>query len=279
MLLTLPFAVWLFLAIEQLPLAAEESADPKKDMPKGLILGMLTLMISALLITFLNSSIGAADKMHGSFSLATSGEPLLDGFRVLYGNAAAKTLAFLAVIGLIASFHTIIYAYGRQIYSLARAGYYLPFMSLTNARRCRTWRCMPAPILGFRTMLILWFVAGRRTNAARSSAEPAQHGGVRRDDLVRHAGTFVHRAAQEHAQHHATVSQPAGHSRCAGDRRHRAGDYLLSSCRTRCIAAVCTRWPSFYVLGILYFALYGRNQLILSPEEEFAMSKGAKAHD
>ncbi len=59
-LLTLPFAVWLFLAIEQLPLAAEESADPKKDMPKGLILGMLTLMISALLITFLNASVGAA---------------------------------------------------------------------------------------------------------------------------------------------------------------------------------------------------------------------------
>ena len=56
---TLPFAVWLFLAIEQLPLAAEESADPKKDMPKGLILGMTTLMISALLITFLNSSVGA----------------------------------------------------------------------------------------------------------------------------------------------------------------------------------------------------------------------------
>ena len=59
-LATLPFAVWLFLAIEQLPLAAEESADPKKDMPKGLILGMLTLMVSALLITFLNSSIGKA---------------------------------------------------------------------------------------------------------------------------------------------------------------------------------------------------------------------------
>ncbi|HET9474255.1 MAG TPA: hypothetical protein VFO82_10195, partial [Steroidobacteraceae bacterium] len=35
----------------------------------------------------------------------------------------------------------------------------------------------------------------------------------------------------------------------------------------------------FYALGIVYFALYGRNQLILSPEEEFALSKGAKAHD
>jgi ethanolamine permease len=35
---------------------------------------------------------------------------------------------------------------------------------------------------------------------------------------------------------------------------------------------------AFYVLGILYFALYGRNQLILSPEEEFATSKGEKGH-
>jgi ethanolamine permease len=34
----------------------------------------------------------------------------------------------------------------------------------------------------------------------------------------------------------------------------------------------------FYALGILYFAFYGRNQLILSPEEEFAMSKGEKGH-
>ena len=37
-LAAMPFAVWLFLAIEQLPLAAEESVDPKSDMPKGIIL-------------------------------------------------------------------------------------------------------------------------------------------------------------------------------------------------------------------------------------------------
>ena len=74
-LAALPFAVWLFLAIEQLPLAAEESYDPKTDMPKGLIYGMATLMVSALLITFLNSGVGSTepDKMHGAFSLSTSG--------------------------------------------------------------------------------------------------------------------------------------------------------------------------------------------------------------
>ncbi len=166
--MTLPFAVWLFLAIEQLPLAAEESADPKKDMPKGLILGMLTLMVSALLITFLNSSVGSTEegKMHGAFTLSTSGEPLLDGFRVLYGSGAAKTLAFLAVIGLIASFHTIIYAYGRQIYSLARAGYYLPFMSLTNDKKVPHMALYIGSALGFATMMILWYVLGSEKSSA-----------------------------------------------------------------------------------------------------------------
>jgi ethanolamine permease len=37
----------------------------------------------------------------------------------------------------------------------------------------------------------------------------------------------------------------------------------------------------WFAVGILYFALIGRHRLILSPEEEFAMTaseKAAKAH-
>ena len=34
---------------------------------------------------------------------------------------------------------------------------------------------------------------------------------------------------------------------------------------------------AFYALGILYFAVYGRNQLILSPEEEFALEQGRES--
>ena len=56
-LASLPFAVWLFLAIEQLPLAAEESHDPQRDMPKGIIAGILTLIVSAFLVLFLNTGI------------------------------------------------------------------------------------------------------------------------------------------------------------------------------------------------------------------------------
>ena len=36
---SLPFAIWFFLAIEEVPLAAEESMDPRRDVPKGSVLG------------------------------------------------------------------------------------------------------------------------------------------------------------------------------------------------------------------------------------------------
>ena len=88
----------------ELPLAAEESHDPKKDMPKGLLLGILTLCISATLVTFLNSSIPVTDGTRsGAFYLGTSGEPILDGFRVTIPGLAS-VLSLLAVVGLIAMF-------------------------------------------------------------------------------------------------------------------------------------------------------------------------------
>ena len=280
-LMTLPFAVWLFLAIEQLPLAAEESADPKKDMPKGLILGMLTLMVSALLITFLNSSVGSLDegKMHGAFTLSASGEPLLDGFRVLYGSGAAKTLAFLAVIGLIASFHTIIYAYGRQIYSLARAGYYLPFMSLTNAKKVPHMALYIGSALGFATMMILWFAV--KGDATKSTAII---GGTLLNMAV--FGAMISYAMQGLSFIVLRKNMPNI------VRPYRSPVGIPGALVTIVVALVTIYYQlqdpiyrgavyyvaAFYALGILYFAVYGRNQLILSPEEEFALSKGAKAH-
>ncbi|MFP6576357.1 MAG: amino acid permease, partial [Pirellulaceae bacterium] len=51
----LPFAIWFYLAIEQLPLAAEETHDVVRDMPRALILGIFTLLILSLFTMVLNS--------------------------------------------------------------------------------------------------------------------------------------------------------------------------------------------------------------------------------
>ena len=100
-----------------------------------------------------------------------STEPLLDGFRALFGSDIAKILAAVAVIGLIASFHTIIFAYGRQIYSLSRAGYFPAFLSVTHGTRKSPHVALIAgAVLGLAVMLITWFSVGRGGGAALSSA-------------------------------------------------------------------------------------------------------------
>jgi ethanolamine permease len=276
-LATLPFAVWLFLAIEQLPLAAEESADPKKDMPRALILGMITLMMSALLTVFLNSGVGstAPGQMQGAQSLAKSSEPLLDGFRVVWGGVAAKTLAFLAVIGLIASFHTIIYAFGRQIYSLSRAGYYLDVLSLTSGRKVPHMALYAGSALGLATMLVVWFVAGEE-------ARGAVIGGMLLNMAV--FGAMISYAMQ--GLSFILLRRNLPHI----ERPYRSPLGVWGAGLTIAIALVTLYFQlqdpvyrngvyavaAFYVLGLLYFALLGRHRLILSPEEEFAMSRGEK---
>jgi len=124
----IPFAIWFYLAIEELPLAAEESHDPKRDIPRATLWGITTLVVTGALTFLLN---GAVDG--GAKSIGLSATPLFDGFKAVFGdNAGAAILALIGLIGLIASFFTIIYAYGRNTYSLSRAGYFPHFLSLTH---------------------------------------------------------------------------------------------------------------------------------------------------
>ena len=127
----LPFAIWFFLAIEQLPLAAEEAHTPARDLPRGLLYGLLTLVVAAFATLFLNTGIAP-----GAGALGSSAEPLFEGFKTTFGQGfGAKLLALVAVTGLVASFHSIIFAYGRQIFSLSRAGYFPRWLSRTHDRR------------------------------------------------------------------------------------------------------------------------------------------------
>ena len=126
----LPFAMWFYLAIEQLPLAAEESHDAARDMPKALIWGIVTLLLLSLLTLVLNSGVGG-----GAVAIGSSDAPLSDGFQAVFGKGMASWLLTLfALTGLVASFHTIVYAYGRVLFALSRAGYIPRWISLTNSQ-------------------------------------------------------------------------------------------------------------------------------------------------
>ena len=279
-LAALPFAVWLFLAIEELPLAAEEAVDPKNDMPKGLIFGMFTLIVSALMIMLLNASIGSPEqgRLHGSFSLATSAEPLLDGFRVIYGDDIAKLLSLFAVIGLIASFHTIIFAFGRQIYSLSRAGYYPAFMSITHgSRKTPHIALFTGAALGLAMIMAVWFALGAEKGGAVIGATLLNMAvfGAMISYAFQGLSFILLRRNMPNIER--PYRSPLGIPGAAAtvvislvtlcyqfqDPVYRSGVYLVLA---------------WYVLGVLYFALVGRHKLVLSPEEEFAITGGQHGH-
>ena len=140
-----PYAIWFFLAVEGVPLAAEEAKEPHKSLPRGLIGSMLILAFFALSILFLGP--GAA----GAEALKASGAPLVDALKAVYGANTwlAGLVNFVGLAGLIASFFSIIYAYSRQIFALSRAGYLPKSMSLTNKNHAPHLAIIIPGIIGF----------------------------------------------------------------------------------------------------------------------------------
>jgi ethanolamine permease len=161
-LAALPFAVWLYLAIEETPLAAEESVDPCRDMPRGILVALVTLITTAFLIATINPAVEGV----GSYKLGTSGEPVLDGFRALYGKASAIPLGLIALSGLIASFHAILYGLGRQIFALSRSGYFPTLLSTTHAvYKTPHVALFTGSLIGIGIMMTLWCVLGGKAAA------------------------------------------------------------------------------------------------------------------
>jgi len=140
----LPFAMWLFLAIEGVPLAAEEAKDPAKDVPKGIIAAMLFLLFTAVLVVFLLAGSAGADMM------SKSAVPLVDALNANGNNSLATLVNLLGLAGLIASFFSIIYGYSRLIFALSRAGYLPKSLSITTEHKKVPARALIIPgIFGF----------------------------------------------------------------------------------------------------------------------------------
>ena len=74
-------------------------------------------------------------------------------------------LALIGLIGLIASFFTIIYAYGRNTYSLSRAGYFPKSLSITHPTRNTPYVALIAgAVVGYVLALVIYFL-GQSQNA------------------------------------------------------------------------------------------------------------------
>lgn len=266
----LPFAIWFYLAIEQLPLAAEEAHDPVRDMPRGLLWGILTLIIASFLTLFLNAGIAP-----GAAVVGQSDEPLFLAFKTIFGDGmGASLLALVAVAGLIASFHTIIYAYGRNIYSLSRAGYFPKWLSVTHSVRKTPYVALIAgAVIGFVVALVIHYGEAVFGNVPVGAVllNMAVFGAV--IAYIMQMLAFVKLRAKRGIER--PYVSPLGNVGAYG-----AGlialvtlVFLFLNGDYRVGVYGCAVW---FALGLLYFAVHSRHQMILSPEEEFAMNLKAE---
>ncbi len=266
MFYALPFAVWFFLAIEQVPLAAEEAQQPRRDLPKALLWGILTLLIAAALTLLLNSGIAP-----GAAAVGVSPDPLFDAFKTIFGDGiGAVALSLAAVAGLVASFHAIIYAYGRNLYSLSRAGYLPKGLSLTlRGRQTPHLALLAGAVIGYAIALLIafgqeWF--GPTVPVAAVLLNMAVFGAV--ISYVLQMAAFI-RLRQRFPQMERPYVSPLGivGAAVAGIIALLVLVFSLLNADYRMGLYGCALW---FAAGLLYFALKGRHQLVKSPEEEFA---------
>ncbi|MDQ1598399.1 MAG: ethanolamine permease [Microbacteriaceae bacterium] len=268
-LFALPFATWFFLGIEELPLAAEEAHNPTKDIPRAGIWGIVTLAFFGLLVLFLNPAVT------GSKQIAASGEPLLDGFRAFLPDGVAAILALFALVGLLASLQGIMFAAGRNMYSLSRAGYYPKFLSLTGRKHETPWVALiVGAVVGFIVLLVVQWIS-----AASEAASTAANGIIL---FIAVFGAVISYVMQMVSFVILRRKFPNA------NRPYRSPVGVFGAVVAGAIAALTFFGIVFvidfrpaiftgliiFAAGILIFALVGRNRLVLSPEEEYALSGG-----
>jgi len=267
----LPFAIWFYLAIEEVPLAAEESMDPRRDVPKGTIWGMHTLLIFSILTLFINTGLPGGASVYGA-----SGFPLLDGLKGIFGEGdIVSLLGLLFVIGLVASFFTIIYAYGRNTFSLSRAGYFPKFLSITHGQRKTPHVALIAgAIVGYAISLLVFVLQEQELGAQIVAAllNMAVFAAVISYTLQCVSFILLRQKLPNIDRPYRSPWGVPG-AAIAGliavisliaiflNEAYRPGVYGVAA---------------YYLLGVLYFAISGRNRLVLSPEEEFALTAGER---
>ncbi|MBM6405633.1 amino acid permease [Phycicoccus sp. CSK15P-2] len=265
-LAALPFAIWFFLGIEELPLAAEETHTPQRDIPRGSLMGMFTLLATAFVVLVLNPGVLGAEE------ISDSGEPILDGFRAIFPDSnIAALLSLFALAGLVASFQGIMFAAGRNLYSLSRAGYYPQVLSLTGSRKVPYVALLASAGIGLLLIIGLSVVLGEdAADVATQLLNIAVFGAVISYLLQMVAFVMLRRKFPSAER---PYRSPVGIGGAVVAGVISAGTLVILPFNPD-YRSVIFGVAIFFAIGLAYFAVRGRHHLVYSPEEEYAMSGG-----
>jgi ethanolamine permease len=266
----MPAAGWFYLAIEGVPLAAEETRDPSRDLPRGMVAAMVSLVAFSMLALFLGPGAAGVEVMQSAENPLPAAAEAVMGRGVVYWLTTVVGLA-----GLVASFFSIIFAYSRQIFALSRAGYFPRWLSRTNRHHAPYWALILPAGLGYGAILLV--------DAFRDPKGPAT------GDLLVQMAVFAALVSYvlmlvSHVvlrRKHPTATRP-----------YRTPGGSLTVWVSLLLSVVALSSTLFYGeaatfavggtvvvygVGIVYFAVYSRHHLVASaPEEEAALVRQAE---
>ncbi len=254
-----PFGMWFFLGVEGVPLAAEETKDPARTLPRAMAWAILVLLVLAVLTLL------AATGARGSAAVQSAGNPLVaalepDGET----TALSRFVNYAGLAGLVASFFSLVYAGSRQLFALSRAGYLPRFLSLTSRRK--------APYPGLLLMGALGFGLAAATGDGARMLNVAVFGATISYALMTLSHIVLRRREPDLPRPYRT---PGGVVT--------SGAAFALALAALAATFLVDRAAAFIALGVYavalgYFAFYSRHRLVAAaPEEEFAALAEAEA--
>ncbi|MFI5718645.1 ethanolamine permease [Nocardia sp. NPDC051750] len=249
----LPFAIWFFLAVEGVPLAAEEARDPARNVPRGIIAAMTVLLVTGAVVLVLVPGAG------GAAAMQASGNPLVEA---LGSGTAATVVNYIGLAGLVASFFSIIFAYSRQLFALSRAGYLPRGLSITNGRKAPAAALIVPGVIGF-----VLSILGNGATLLNMAVFGAALSYVLM--MISHIVLRIREPGMERPYRTPGGLVTAGFALVIAVLSVIATFLVDSTAAFGCLIV--------FVLFMLYFALYSRTRLVAgSPDEEFAALAAAE---
>ena len=134
-----PYCLWWLVMIETVALAAEEADKPHRTIPRGLVWAQLTLIVLVGLTWFF--ACGAMEN-YQDIAVGPDGKDISYPLAKIVGaipigksSLAVYSFGIIAIFGMIASYHGMIYGTSRQLFGLGRAGYLPPFLGKVHSTR------------------------------------------------------------------------------------------------------------------------------------------------
>lgn len=127
----IPFALFLFISIEQTATAAQEARNPSRDVPRGMLAAIAILLLTATCV--LVAATGAV----GPDALAGANDPLATAMAGASNPAPSWLYPLVqagAIMGIVATFFSIVYGASRIVWALAGEGFLPRALAATNRR-------------------------------------------------------------------------------------------------------------------------------------------------